>query len=123
MAYNAGLMPFTANGALAEKRRVKITSGTSTTPPQVEYAGATDKHIGVTEFAVATTEIVTVKLNNVGGSFEMTALDAIAKGAICYAAADGKISASNAAPGTEMIGVMNEASTANNDIVEVIPLV
>lgn len=123
MAYNEGILPFTANGALVEKRRVKITSGTTTTPPQVEYASATDKHVGVTEYTVATGEIVAVKLNNVSGSFEMTAVDAISKGAICYAAASGKISASNAAPGTEMIGVMNEASTADGDIVEVIPLV
>jgi hypothetical protein len=92
--YNEGKKTFTAGEALAEKRNVRIKTGTTTTPPEVVYADAGEDGIGVTEFAVAITEPVTVKLWSNSGTFEVEVAvsAAIAKGTVLYAANDGKLS-------------------------------
>jgi hypothetical protein len=112
-----GIQTFLANGALAARRHVKMSAGTVTDPPQVEYAGAGEYGIGITQYAVADGETVAVKLWNDSGSFEVTASKAIAEGATLYAAASGKIS--DAAVGTA-VGTAKEAGVADS-IMEMIP--
>jgi len=115
--YNEGIKTFTAGAALEAKRRVKIKSGTTTTPPEVEYAGAGEQHIGVTDYAVASGELVAVKLRTAPGTQEITAAGAFALGATLYGAANGKVD--DASSGTA-IGKALEAAGADGDIVECI---
>lgn len=103
---------FTSGEALAEKRRVKISGST------VVYADAGETGIGVTEFAVLNDEDVTIRLDNAGGTMEMTAAGIIAAGAVFYAAADGKISTTQ---NGEQIGTAITAATDDGDIIEVMP--
>lgn len=77
MAWNDGIPTFTANGALGAKVRVKLTSASTTIPPQVEVAGAGEQHIGITEYAAATGTPVAVKLRTYPGIHEGTASEAI----------------------------------------------
>lgn len=92
--YNEGPKTFLAGEALAAKRRVKLSSGTVTDPPEVVYADAGDDFIGVTEYAVASGEYVAVKLQNQPGIFEIECLvdSAIARGTVLYGANDGRVS-------------------------------
>lgn len=108
---NEGIQTFIASGALAARRHVKLLAGTVTDPPQVEYAGAGEYGIGITQYAVADGEQVAVKTWNSPGSFEVTASKAIAEAATVYAAASGKIS--DAAVGTAM-GKAKEAGVADS---------
>lgn len=119
MSWNQGPMTFTANGAIPSKLRVKITAGSTTTPPQVELAGlgVTDPFIGVTEYAVATGDLVAVKGKHLDGIQEVTAGAAIAVGAPIYGAAGGKVA--DTASGA-IIGYAVEAATADGDIIGVI---
>jgi hypothetical protein len=111
-----GIQTFIANGALAARRHVKLSAGTVTDPPQVEYAGAGEYGIGITQYAAADGEPVAVKLWNDSGSFEVTASKAIAEGATVYAAASGKVS--DAAVGTAL-GTAKEVG-ATDSIMEMI---
>ena len=115
--YNPGTRTFTAGEALENKRRVKIKNGTTTTPPEVEYADAGEQHIGVTEYAVASGDLVAIKLRNADGTHEITAAGAFAVDATLYGAADGKVD--DAASGSA-IGKAVEAATADGDIVETV---
>jgi len=115
MSINEGHKTFTSGEALAAKRRVKIQSGTTTNPPEVVYADAGEQHIGVTEYAVATATLVSVRLRTSGGTQEATAAGAFSVGATLYGAADGKID--DASSGTA-IGIALEAATADGDQVE-----
>jgi hypothetical protein len=94
MPWNEGVKTFTAGEALAAKRRVQIKSGTTTTPPEVDYADAGADFIGVTEYAVGNGELVGVKLNSSPGTFECvcTIGASIARGTVLYGANDGKVS-------------------------------
>ena len=111
-----GIQTFIANGALAARRHVKLSAGTVTDPPQVEYAGAGEYGIGITQYAAADGAPVAVKLWNDSGSFEVTASKAIAEAATVYAAASGKVS--DAAVGTAL-GTAKEAG-ATDSIMEMI---
>ena len=115
--YNPGTRTFTAGEALENKRRVKIKNGTTTTPPEVEYADAGEQHIGVTEYAVASGDLVAIKLRNADGTHEITAAGAFDVDATLYGAADGKVD--DAASGSA-IGKAVEAATADGDIVETV---
>lgn len=115
--YNEGIRTFTANGALTNKMRVKLTSASTTSPPQVEAAGAGEQHIGICEYAAADTELVSVKLRTFPGTHEGIAADSFAVGATLYGAASGKIS--DTSSGTA-IGIALEAATADGDLVEFI---
>lgn len=92
--YNEGIKTFYAGEALEARRRVKIESGTVTTPPEVVYADAGEDFIGVTEYAVADGALVAVRLNTYPGTFEIECLvdSAIARGTVLYGAADGRVS-------------------------------
>lgn len=116
--FTEGIPNFTANGALVGNRRVKITSGTTTAPPQVEYAGLGEADIGITEYDIATGEVGAVRLNNHTGTREITAAGAISRGAAVYPAASGKISDVVAG---QRLGYAAEAATADGDIIEIIP--
>ena len=72
---------FTAGEALEAARRVKIKSGTTTDPPEVVYADAGEDFIGVTEFAVSSGVLVTIRLKNAEGTFEVEASSTAAIGA------------------------------------------
>ena len=113
--YNEGIKAYTAGEALANKRRVKLKSGSTTSPPEVEYADAGEQHIGITEYAGALADIVAIKMRNFPGTHEMTAAGAFAFGATLYGAADGKVD--DAASGTA-IGIASEAATADGDLIE-----
>ena len=91
--YNEGPKTFKAGTALLARRRVKIESGTTTTPPEVVYAGAGEDFIGVTEYAVADGGDVAVKLNNQSGTFEIECLvdSAIVRGTVLYGGANGVV--------------------------------
>jgi hypothetical protein len=117
MAWNNGIATFTANGALGAKIRVKLTAGSAATPPQVEVAAAGEQHIGITEFAVASGALVSVKLRNFPGIHEATAAEAIAVGATIYGAAAGKVQ--DTSSGTA-IGIAIEEATALNDVIKII---
>lgn len=89
-----GIRTFTAGAALEARRRVKIKAGTLTTPPEVEYAGAGEDHIGVTEFACESGALVSCRLNNSEGTFEIecTVSASIVRGTVLYGAANGMVS-------------------------------
>lgn len=116
MQVNLPARTFTAGAALEARRCVKIKSGTTTTPPEVEYAGAGEAHIGITEYAAASGALVAVRLNG-AGTHEATAAEAFAAGASLYGAANGKVA--DTASGTAL-AVALEAATADGDIVEIL---
>ncbi|KKM60035.1 hypothetical protein LCGC14_1545920 [marine sediment metagenome] len=93
MSWNEGIKTFKAGEALAAKRRVKIETGTTTTPPEVVYADAGEDFIGVTEYAVADAAMVVVKMNTHPGTFEIECLvdSAIARGTVLYGGASGVV--------------------------------
>lgn len=107
------VVTFTANGAIAAKARVKLTAGSATIPAQVETAGAGEQHIGIAEYAAATTTPVSVRLR--GRVMEGIASEAVEVGDPLYGAASGKIK--DTSDGT-CIGHAIEIATANNDIVK-----
>jgi len=113
-----GIRTFTANGAITNKARVKLTAGSTITPPQVELAGVGEQHVGVAQYQVADGELVAVKLRTYPGTHEMIASKAITQGASVYGAASGKIS--DASSGSA-IGQAVEAATADGDLIEVAP--
>lgn len=119
MTWNEGIKTFTAGEDLEARRRVKIKSGTTTTPPEVVYADAGEDFIGVTEYAVLDGSPVAIKMNNAPGTFEIEcAVDsAIARGTVLYGAADGKVS--DASSGTAQ-GISLEAGV-DGAIIEVAP--
>jgi hypothetical protein len=113
----SGVVTFTANGALSAKVRVKLTSASTTTPPQVEVAGAGEQHIGITEYAAADGTAVGVRLRTAPGIHEGIASEAISVGATLYGAASGKVK--DTSDGTA-IGIAVDEATANNDVIRFI---
>lgn len=120
MSENAGNRTFYAYEALAVSRRVKLKSGTTTTPPEVEYADAGEQHIGTTLFAAGAGEPVTIRLANCSGTIEMESAEAFAVGAPLYGAADGKVA--DTAVGSA-IGIAIEAAGSAGALVECAPFV
>lgn len=94
MSWNTGIATFLAGEALEAKRRVKVEPGTTNDPPEILYADAGEDFIGITENAVADGDMVAVKMNSAPGVFEVECIvdSAIARGAVLYGAADGKVS-------------------------------
>jgi hypothetical protein len=92
MSYNEGVLTFQAGEDLASDRRVKIESGSTTTPPEVVYADAGEKADGVTLYSASDGDMVAVKPLNFGGTVEIEAAGAITKTNTIYGADDGKIS-------------------------------
>ncbi|GJQ59781.1 MAG: hypothetical protein D8M57_13205 [Candidatus Scalindua sp. AMX11] len=113
-----GNLTFTANVALTQGQRVKIKSGSTTSPIEVELAGAGEGYIGTVLAPAAAAAVVAVRPRNDVGSHEMVASGAISAGTAIYGAASGKIS--SIANGAQ-IGTAIEAATADGDIIEVLP--
>ena len=112
-----GDMTYTADVALEAHRRVKVKSGTTTQPPEVEYCGANDRGVGWTLISAAADELITVRPFSHGGSILAEANEAAAVGASAYGGASGKVS--DTATTAALVGVFLEASAADGDIVEV----
>ncbi|MFA6148659.1 MAG: capsid cement protein [bacterium] len=119
MSWNEGPKAFTAGAGLLAKRRVKIAAGTTTTPPEVVYAGAGEAYVGITERDSALGELVSVKLRNQGGTFEVAAAGAFAVGADLYGTANGQVD--DVVSGAIQFTAV-ESATAAGDIVEVLPV-
>lgn len=102
---------FTASGAVSQFNRVYVASA-----GVVAVAGATTPGVGTAEVDVATGETLAVRLWSAQGTRKMVASEAISAGAPVYAAASGKVAAS----GSLYVGRALEASTANNDVIEVL---
>jgi hypothetical protein len=99
MENRSDAVTFLTGEALAAKRRVKIKSGTTTTPPEVVYADSGEDAIGVTEYGESTVGMdIAVRLVNGPGIFETECAvsAAIARGTVLYPANDGKVSDASA---------------------------
>ena len=83
--------------------------------------GIAERGIGFAREAGAIGETIGVALHSKTGTVKVVAAAAIAKDAICYSAASGKVSvsASTAYP----LGIALEAATADGDVIEMMPLV
>lgn len=100
-----------AAGAISQFLRVK-------TPGALAVAGASDLSVGTMEKPALAAGPATVRLRNSAGTRKMVASEAITANAYAYAAAGGKVAAS----GTIIEGIAMEASSANNDVIEILPL-
>jgi hypothetical protein len=119
--WNEGTKSFVADEKLEAHRRVKIdTTNTTAVPPKVLYADAGEDYIGVTEFSAATGDLVSVKMNDAPGTFEIecTVSSAINVGTTLYGAADGKVS--DASNGTAQ-GIALQQTATSNEHIEVAP--
>lgn len=107
-----GFRTFKAGEDLEAKRLVKIESGTTNDPPEVVYADAGNVPIGVTEFAVDDGDLVTVRLLNDAGTFDIVCDvgSAIVRGDSLYVANDGKVT--EVANGTAYFQSMEAATDA-----------
>ena len=115
---NEGPLTFTAGEALAQFRRVKLKSGSTTVPLQVEYADANEKSIGYTETAADSGALVAIRTHNMPGNRIAVASEALAALAVIYGAADGKVSDTSTSAAT--VGVALEAATADGDQIEIL---
>lgn len=113
-----GPLTFTAGEALAQFRRVKLKSGSTTVPLEVEYADKNEKSVGYTETAAASGALVAIRPHNVPGNRIAVASEAIATLAVLYGADDGKVS--DTATGAATLGVALEAATADGDQIEIL---
>ncbi len=102
---------YAVSSALAQFRRVKMSAGV------LAYAGSTDHDLGVLENPVVSGDTyAAVRLRTAQGTVKMVAVDAITAFNPVYAAANGKVSAS----GTVLIGIAQEASTTDGDVIEIL---
>lgn len=111
---NEGVKAFTAVGAYALYTRVYISSAGSVTSAGADNVGA-----GTIESpSLNAGDPCTVRLWNAHGTRKVLANGAISAGSLVYAAASGKVGAS----GTVPLGIANETSTADGDVIEILPL-
>ena len=109
---------FPYSSALAQYLRVKLSAGV------LAAAGATDSDIGVLWEATQSPSGIlptnaTVRLSSMTGTVPLVASGAITAGVLVYPAASGKVSAT---PSGAPRWIALEAATANNDIIECLPL-
>lgn len=110
--YNIGARTFTCGEDLEKFRRVKIESGTTTSPPEVVYADAGEAYLGLTMSAESDGDPIAVEVR----TYLAMAADTFSIGATLYGAADGKVS--DTSSGTAQF-IALEAATAAGDIVEI----
>jgi len=116
--WNKGPKTFYANEDLAKDRRVKLLSAD---PTRVEYADADEGAVGFTLKAASSGDEVAIDLTNTGGTFKGTASEAIAIGATCYGAADGKVTDTDGGSYTGRFLAL-EAATADGSKLELLPI-
>lgn len=105
---------FTAGGAIAKNLRVKLSSGT------LAAAGVADDWIGVIQTAaLASGDVVPVRLRSAMGTTKMVSAASVTAGARVYAAASGKV---DDAITTEFVGIALEASSDADEVIEVLEL-
>ena len=119
MSWNEGAKAFIAGADIEARRRVKLKSGTTTTPPEVVHAGAGEDFIGVSKYAVKSGQSLALRLKNSAGTqeVEVTVSTAIAAGTTLYGADGGKLS--DAASGSAQ-AVALEAAQASGQHLEVL---
>lgn len=117
LAKESTIPTFTAGEDLAAHRRVKIESGTVTTPPEVVYADSGEQAIGYTTQEVADGQLVSIKTINYPGSRIAVAAEALAIGAVLYSANDGKVKDTSAG---SAIGIAMQAANADGDQIEIL---
>ncbi len=117
MSESKSPMTMIADVEIAQKLRVKLKTGTTTAPPEVDIAG-TELGIGTNEALVAVGKDAAINTWNKSGSLEMVASSAISVGDEVEAVAGGKVATFSA--GTK-VGTALEAATADGDIIEVLP--
>lgn len=104
---------FLSGAAIAQFLRVSLLSNGTIAVAEAGQAG-----VGTMEDAsTAASQVVGVRLNSSHGTRKVVANAAISVGALVYAAAAGKVGAS----GAVAYGIALEASTADNDVIEVLP--
>ena len=120
MSESKSPITFIADVEIAQKLRLKLKTGTTTEPPEVDIAGVgvSALGIGVNQYLVAAGKDCAVKQYGAGETIEMVAAGAFAVGATIYGAAAGKVD--DVSSGTA-IGIAMEAATADGDIVEILP--
>jgi hypothetical protein len=105
---------FIATAAIEPNRRVKLSTGTVTSPPSVEYAGAGEYGVGISLTRAALGEMVSVKLWNDPGTFQIEANGAIAEAADLYGTANGRVD--DVGTGTVQFVALQAASGAGSVI-------
>jgi hypothetical protein len=112
--YNEGpTKTLKAAGTIGRYERVKIDANGDWAQAG---AGAGGKGIGIALDNVTVGQFLSAYLLNRGGTVKMKAAVAIAKGALVYGGAAGKVNVTNT---NCLEGMAVEASTADNDIIEV----
>jgi len=111
-----GPKTFQAGEDLEAYRRVKVETGTTTSPPEVVYADAGEAFCGITLGPAKDGDPVVVAMFAKEGTFLAEAADSFAVTASLYGAADGKVSDSS--NGTAYLMALQAAGAAG-DIVEV----
>lgn len=120
---------FVAGAAIAAKARVMVmvdTTGGIVSPLQVVYADADHAGLGVSTIPAdpsptapyGTGPVVSVKLWNDSGTFEVEAAGPIPDGAPVYAAANGQVAAS----GSVLVGTAKKGASGAGSIAEIIPV-
>ncbi len=110
-----GIKTFVAGEALAAFRRVKLSAGTVVYADQAD----SDGFIGWTYEATASGGHAGVILKTRGRTIKAVASEALAAGATCYAAADGKVADTESG---NAVCVALDAATADGSVIEVLPL-
>jgi len=111
-----GPKTFLAGEDLEAYRRVKVETGTTTSPPEVVYADAGEAFIGITMYPVKDGDEIAVAMFAKEGTFLAEAADSFAVNADIYGAADGKVS--DTSNGTAYLKALGAAAAAG-DVVEV----
>jgi hypothetical protein len=117
MKNTSGFRTFLAAADLTRGARVRVDSNGS-----VVLAGVTNGQcIGSVEGDITSGQYISVRLANATGTAEYIASGAIAVGAVVFPAANGKVGSASASANTA-VGIALEASSADGDIIEVMPL-
>ncbi len=114
-SYQEGTITLTASEAVKAHIRVKQNSSAAR---KVDIAGAGEEGIGFAIGAAVQDESVGIKLYNAPGTRLVVAAKALDAGATVYGAAAGKVSDVSSG---EPLGVLLQAASGDNSIVEMLP--
>lgn len=103
---------------VSQKRLLKLSAGAVLH----NTSDVTDNPVGTSDYYAASGDAVAVRLLSEAGTLEITAAGVISQNADVYAADAGKVQALPTDGGAyKKVGVAMEASTADGDIIEVLP--